>query len=88
MGVSMKDIESGLLGFGNVVTKSMQTWNTLTGSGSGVPAPAQTTVSLPAVANQQQVATSTPSAGFSLGSIPPWAWLAGGVGLYLVWRQH
>jgi hypothetical protein len=87
MGVSMKDIEAGLLDVNKVLVQGMTTWDLLSGKGAAPPA-AQTTVSLPAVNNPQQVATSTPSGAFSLGSIPPWAWLAGGVGLYLVWRKH
>ncbi len=86
MGVSSEDLSKGILDFGKVIVDGMKTWESISKGGS--PPLAQTTTpSQPAVANQQQVAVQ-PMGGLDLNAVPPWAWLLGGVGVFLLWRRR
>ena len=81
MGVSLEDVQKGVLDTAKVLVDGMNAWNKIQGTGTSTATPPiqSGTVSQPSVANTQQTQTQSMSA--ALGSIPPWAWLLGGLGL-------
>lgn len=88
MGISLEQINQGLLDTSKIITDGMRAWDNI--SGKTTPAAAQTTVAqaqpaAPAAATQQTV-NQSPAGGSSLnlGSLPPWLLVVGAVGLFVV----
>jgi|GEM_PF-1165173 len=81
MGVSLAEINAGVLETSKVLSETMSLWNQITGKSVATP-----TIQAPAggaTGSQATGATTT-----AAGKMPPWAWIAAaGVGLILLMRR-
>lgn len=85
MGVSMEQINQGVLDAGKLLATGMEAWDKIAGKKSVATPPIVAAAPAGgAVSGQPQGATKTASAG--LAAVPAWVWLAG-IGL-LVWRYR
>lgn len=86
MGVSLAEINAGVLETSKVLSETMSLWNQITGKSVATP-----TIQAPAAAAPAGGATGSQAMGATTtaaGKMPPWAWIAAaGVGLILLMRR-